>query len=66
MEKENIDILLLQETHFNTNSKHVRGDYTFHFSTIVTDKQRKDKQDALEEYKEKLKKKNTDTQEETN
>ena len=40
--KENIDILALQETYFNTNSKMKRFGYTFIFSTGITDKQREE------------------------
>ena len=36
MERRNIDILALQETYFNTNSKMKRGKFTFFFSTKQT------------------------------
>ena len=42
MEKRKIDILALQETYVNTNSKIKRGKYTFFFSTNITDKHRAD------------------------
>ena len=41
---------MLQETHFNTASKHTRGDYTYYFSTKITEEQRKEKDKQLTEY----------------
>ena len=49
MEKENIDILLLSETHVNTNSTETHDKYTFVFSTNVTDKQRAEQEKSLKE-----------------
>ena len=40
MEQNRIDILALQETYVNTNSKMKRGKYTYFFSTNISDKQR--------------------------
>ena len=40
MDKHQIDILALQETYVNTNSKMKRGKYTFFHSTDVTDEDR--------------------------
>ena len=36
-----LDILLLQETHVNTNSTEVIAGFTFIYSTSITDEQRK-------------------------
>ena len=42
MWKDNIDILMLQETHVNTNSTEIHDGYTFIFSTSISDKDREE------------------------
>ena len=42
MNKEDISILVLAETHVNSNSKEISGDHIFVFSTGVTDKEREE------------------------
>ena len=40
MEKNNIDILALQETRVNANAVETHGGYTFYFSTSVSHEQK--------------------------
>ena len=41
MHTRKIDILMISEVHNNTNSAETHGEYTFHFSTKITEEQKK-------------------------
>ena len=51
MWENNIDILCLQETHVNTNSKEVIDGYVFVYSSGITDKDREIKEQQQEQRK---------------
>ena len=57
MNKHNIDIAALQETHVNYTGKEIHGDYTFYFSSCIEDEHRKQTEIHLENLKKKVKKK---------
>jgi len=57
MEKNEIDVMMVQEMKVNSNSKETHENYTFLFSTGVTDKQRADAQQKREDKRRRKKKK---------
>ena len=56
MEKHNLDILALQETHINYTGKETHDNYAFYFSSNIDDEKRKQVDAQLDEYNNKAKK----------
>ena len=56
MEKHNLDILALQETHINYTGKEIHDNYAFYFSSNIDDEKRKQVDAQLDEYNNKVKK----------
>ena len=63
MKKHQLDIVLLQETHINYTGKEIHEDFTFYFSSVIEDEQRKSVDSKLEDLAQRVKRK-TITEEE--
>ena len=57
MQKHNIHVAALQETHINYTGKEQHGDYNFYFSSNIDDEQRKETDIHLEALNQRLRKK---------
>ena len=57
MQKHNIHVAALQETHINYTGKEQHGDYNFYFSSNIDDEQRKETDIQLEALNQRLRKK---------